>query len=82
MSVRRIDDRTIALEGVCPLDDAEPLLQLLLDHPAPALDWRACSGAHTGVIQVLLAANPVLIGPPQDPFLAGFVAPALGRVVR
>jgi hypothetical protein len=82
MSVRRIDDQTIALEGLCPAEDAEPLLQLLLAHPAAALDWRCCEGAHTAIVQVLIEANPALIGPPKDGFLANFVAPALGRIVR
>lgn len=81
MSVRRVDDQTIALEGFCPIEDAEPLLQLLLAAPAAAVDWRACVGAHTAVVQILIAANRNLMGPP-DGFLGRFVAPALDRLVR
>ena len=33
MSVRRLDDGNIALEGPCPVEDAEPLLQLLQATP-------------------------------------------------
>ena len=41
MSVRRGDDAaTIVLDGNCPVEDAEPLLQLLQASPAASLDWR------------------------------------------
>jgi hypothetical protein len=77
MTVQRAQSGTIILSGTCPVADAEPLLQLLLQHPGATVDWRTCAAAHGAVVQVLLAARPTLIGPPEDAFLARFVAPEL-----
>jgi len=67
----------ISLEGACPSDDAERLLQYLSLHPAALIDWRSCESAHTAVIQVLMAARPRLVGPPAGQVLQQWVAPAL-----
>ena len=79
MTVRLSPDGVVLLEGACPIEDAEPLQRLLLAAHATTLDWRACTAAHTGVIQVLLAAKPALIGPPDDAFLAKWISPILQR---
>ena len=79
MTVRLSPDGVVLLEGACPIEDAEPLQRLLLASPAATLDWRACTAAHTGVIQVLLVAKPVLVGPPDDALLAAWVEPILKR---
>ena len=73
MTVRIGDDGTIVLEGACPIDDAEPLLQHLLAHPGAAVDWRRCEHAHTAVLQVLMASGRRLVGPPGSVFLRGLV---------
>ncbi len=78
MTVQRAQSGTIMLSGNCPAADAETLLQLLLQQPHATVDWRGCAAAHGAVVQVLLAARPILIGPPEDAFLARFVAPELG----
>ncbi len=75
MTVRRLDDHTIILEGVCTIEDAEALLQLLATTPSATVDWRDCEGAHTAVVQILLAAGPAVRGPPRADFLAEWVAP-------
>jgi hypothetical protein len=72
------DPSTIRLLGVCPADDAETLLQLLLAHPVAEVDWRGCESAHAAVIQVLLIAKRPLRGPPAGAFLHRFIGPALG----
>jgi hypothetical protein len=72
MSVRRHDDGTIILEGGCPADDAEPLLQLLQTIPEARLDWTECGHLHTAVLQVL-AAQPLLVGPCGDPWVQRWV---------
>ena len=77
MTVRFTANGTIALEGLCPSEDAEALLQYLLAHPAAPVDWRACGGAHTAVIQVLMAARPKLLGPPDNARLKDHVQPLL-----
>jgi hypothetical protein len=62
VSVRQKSDGSIILEGQCPVEDAESLLELLQATPSASLDWRRCSHLHTAVFQVILAARPALIG--------------------
>ncbi len=69
----------ILLEGNCASGDAEELLQLLLSHPSAGIDWRACDGAHTAVVQVLLAAGRDILGPPRGAVLKSLIDPALAR---
>lgn len=77
MTVRAGGGALVELLGLCPSTDAEPLLQLLLQTPGATVDWRNCEGAHTAVIQVLMAATPKLLGPPANAHLEAWVAPAL-----
>jgi hypothetical protein len=79
MTVGVLDDGTVFLEGACPSEDAEQLLQLLLTSSGAAVDWSACDSAHTAVLQVLLAVKPTLRGRPRNAFLAGQVAPCLAK---
>jgi len=77
MTVQRSASGTIVLDGSCPNEDAELLLQLLLETPGARVDWRACRGAHSAVIQVLLVARPLVLGPPADAALSRWVAPLI-----
>ena len=78
MTVRGTD-AGIYLEGVCPIEDAEPLLQLLLADPEATVDWAACDLAHGTIVQILLASRARLIGPPKGVFLRDYVALALAH---
>jgi len=75
VSVRRLDDGTIALEGPCPVEDAEPLLQLLQATPGARCDWTRCGHLHSAVIQVILAVCPAMVGPCGDPWIEQWIAP-------
>lgn len=75
MTVRTADDGAIELADVCPADDAERLLRLLLERPDATIDWRLCEDAHAAVVQVLLASSAPVRGPPRGQFLSRFVAP-------
>ena len=75
MTVQLLASGTIELEGICPSDDAEVLLQHLLATPGALVDWRACESAHTAVIQILMAAKPRLLGPPAARHLQDWVQP-------
>jgi hypothetical protein len=77
LSVRRHEDGTILLEGRCPVEDAEPLLQLLQETPPARCDWTRCSHLHSAVAQVILAARPNLVGPCGDPWIEQWVASIL-----
>ncbi len=74
MTVSLAADGTIELAGLCAIEDAEKLQQYLLANPHAAVDWRACAEAHTAVVQILLAAKPVVRGPPAGGFLRQFMA--------
>ena len=77
MTIRVSADGTIELDGICTIEDAERLLQHLLDAPRATLDWRSCVQAHTAVIQILMASKPVLRGPPAGDFLRMHVEPLM-----
>lgn len=71
---------TIALSGACPVEDAEELLQYLLTMPNAPVDWRSCESAHAAVLQVLLVAKSIPLGPPKSAFLRDHVEPQLRRM--
>jgi hypothetical protein len=70
MTVHRGDNGAIVLDGVCPVEDAEPLLQMLQSTPAAELDWRQCRQLHTAVLQLVLASGRTPIGPCGDAWVA------------
>ena len=76
MSVR-LAGGVIVLEGDCPVDEAESLLELLLANPGASVDWSACGQLHTAVVQVLLAVRPPMEGGPGNPFLRRWIAPTI-----
>lgn len=72
-------DGTIRLLKDCTLEEAETLLQLLLDHPEAAVDWSDCTGMHGAVLQTLMAGGRRMIGDPADAFLGRWIVPELVR---
>ena len=48
---------TVILDGVCAVEDAEPLLQMLQATPAAVVDWTRCRQLHTAVLQVIMASG-------------------------
>ncbi|HEX3989933.1 MAG TPA: hypothetical protein VHX39_02045 [Acetobacteraceae bacterium] len=81
MTVDVAKDGTIVLAGICPVEDADTLVQLLLADPAAEIDWRTCDQAHTAVVQVLLASHRRTRGPPRTTFLSNWVEPLLAGPV-
>lgn len=67
----------IRLEGVCRVEDAEPLTALLQGISDSTLDLAACKGLHAAVVQAILAFLPKIVGVPDDPFLRDRLVPAL-----
>ena len=72
-----VEDGVIRLQGVCPIEDAEVLLRTLLENTGASVDWSGCDQAHGAVIQVLMAAKPVIVGSPTDHFLRRHLTGAL-----
>ncbi len=75
MTVRRSDYGAIVLEGACPVEDAEPLLQLLQTAPGAALNWTQCRQLHTAVLQIILASGTSPTGQCGDSWVADFFRP-------
>jgi hypothetical protein len=73
MSVSAAPNGDIILAGAAALDEAEPLLRLLIDNPGAAVDWKRCDSCHTSVLQVLMAARRRMIGPPASDFLERWI---------
>ena len=78
MTVRRKGGASIVLEGECPAEDAEALVQMLQETPAAAIDWSACNRLHTAVIQVLLAVNARTVGDCGDPWMHKWAGSVFG----
>ena len=74
MTVCRSDNGTIVLDGTCPVEDAEALLQLLQATPTAEIDWTQCRQLHTAVFQVILASGAATIGPCGDAWVARWEA--------
>ena len=79
MTVHREDNGAIVLDGACPVEDAEPLLQLLQTMPAAEVDWRRCRQLHTAVLQLVLASGRAPIGPCGDAWVEQWLGPKLSR---
>jgi hypothetical protein len=79
MTVRRRDDGIILLEGVCPVEAAEELLQMVQSGSPAPVDWSQCTQLHTAVLQVVLAAGRVPLGPCGDAWVAQWIEPQLPR---
>ena len=77
MTVGRSDTGAVVLDGMCGVEDAEPLLQMLQATPAAPVDWTLCRQLHTAVFQVILASGIAPIGPCGDAWVAQWLAPKL-----
>lgn len=73
----RLGDGAVLLEGTCLIDDAAPLLDLMLAHPGLPIDLDECVRIHMAVAQILLAARPAVRGHPKDVFLKDRLVPLL-----
>jgi len=77
MTVGRDQTGTVLLDGICAVEDAEPLLQMLQANPAATVDWTGCRQLHTAVFQVLLASGITPVGPCGAPWVAQWLEPKL-----
>ncbi|GAC1347356.1 MAG: hypothetical protein NVSMB18_32090 [Acetobacteraceae bacterium] len=76
MSVNLVGN-AIVLSGPARVEDAEPLIALLLEVPGRAVDLTACGPLHAAVLQALLAFRPAVVGPAGDPFVRTWLVPLL-----
>lgn len=76
MSVR-LDGNVIILEGLCRVEDAEPLLACLQANRGRTIDLTRAEHLHAAVLQVLMALRPAIQGAAKDAFLRDWITPAL-----
>lgn len=74
MSIERRQDGAIVLAGTCGPEDAEPLLQMLIDTPVGPVEWSSCEHLHTAVVQILLLTKPDLVGPCGDAWIDQWIS--------
>jgi len=70
-----IEGDLVRLEGVCPVEDAMPLIEFLRQESSPRLDLSQCTYLHTALWQLLSLGPAKLEAPPSDPFLARWLVP-------
>jgi hypothetical protein len=68
---------TASLQGVCTVEDAEPLLQWLLAHPGGKVQTKDCVNLHSAVLQTLLVGRAQCLGRPADANLCAWLDAAL-----
>jgi hypothetical protein len=59
------------------VDEAETLLEWLQKKKSARVDLSACSYLHSSILQVLMAASPVVASWPADPDLCRWLQSAL-----
>ena len=72
-----LEDGKIGLRGNCPVEDAEPLLILLQNHPDCFVDIDDATNLHASVLQIFLAFRRDVIGHSRDSFLQKWIVPTL-----
>ncbi|SHK12842.1 hypothetical protein [Rhodothermus profundi] len=61
--------RSVVLRDHVTVEEAEPLLSWLQEHPRGQVNLKSCRHLHTACLQVLLAAQPRVRAVPSDPDL-------------
>jgi len=72
--------KVIVLEGKCPVDEAEPLLAWLQEHPKGKVNLSKCEHLHAALLQVLMTVKPKISSMPRDAGLYTWIQSALDVV--
>lgn len=80
----RYDADLARFEAACTVEDALPLAEWLEATAAPRVDLSACTELHTALLQLLMAARPVVAAGPEEAFLGRVISlsPPLSRKLR
>jgi hypothetical protein len=73
------NDGVLVCADTLAVDDAELLLQMLMERPGAAADLAACEHVHGACLQVLMAAAVDVRAWPAAPALAGWLRAALAQ---
>jgi hypothetical protein len=72
-----VDGSTIHLQGHCPVEEAEALLQALQDDPRRSVDLTQVIAMHMAIAQILVAIRPRLVMDGKNGFVRDVLVPAL-----
>lgn len=73
--------KTVALiEGICTIEDAEPLLDWILTNPKGKINLKQCEHLHTAILQVLMALKPDISVWPEEGSPAFWLVPVLDKL--
>jgi hypothetical protein len=78
----RKDGTILHLEQTCEVEEAETLLQALLEGEVTGFDLADCRRLHTAVLQLVLAAPIPIVVPPGDPALMALLLDSDGAAGR
>lgn len=65
MSITFIKDQAV-MAGQVTVEEAETVLEWLIQHPAGRIDMQAVDHLHAATLQVLMAASPLIDSWPQN----------------
>jgi hypothetical protein len=68
-----LEQDVIHLSGPCRVEDAEPLVALLLEDRRRSVNMENCTALHTAVIQAILAFRPRIAVPASHPVIYGLL---------
>jgi len=66
-------------QDVVAVDEAEGLLEWLQKRPGAKIDLAACTHLHPANLQVLMAAQPIIVAWPETPDFRAWLEPVLRR---
>ena len=78
MAITCQENETVFVD-VVSVEDAEPLLAWLHDHPRTSVNLAACTHLHAAALQVLMAARPPISAWPVNDALAAWLTTALSE---
>jgi hypothetical protein len=71
-----IHENTAVISDILGVEEAESLLEWLLEHREGPLDLARCAHLHAANLQVLMALRPRILAWPDDPALADWLKSA------
>jgi hypothetical protein len=73
----RYEGDAIAMDGYCPIDEAEELMKFLEEHPHATVSLTQCQHLHSALLQLLLTYKVKVVGEAYAPFIYKWVVPLL-----
>lgn len=63
--------KTVAvMDGICNIEEAENLLEWLLEHPNGKINLKNCEHMHTSILQVIMASGASISAAPENDIIA------------